>query len=304
MRKVVVAIAIAAAALGALGSASAASGGAHANKKVDWSFNGPFGAYDKDAAQRGFQVYRTVCASCHALEQISFRNFGDKGGPFYLDDCPEGVGENVDCRKPADNPIVKALAAEYEVTDGPDDSGDMFVRPGVPADRLPRPFANEQQARAANGGALPPNLALILKARAGGANYVYSLLTGYEEPPANVQLGPGQYYNAYFPGDLAQLLRPEYRDADGNPLPDVEIPHGGVLAMKPPLSDGLIDYANPETPETVEQYAKDVVYFLAWAAEPKMEQRKSLGVVTIGYLLILSIILFFSYRAVWSKVDH
>lgn len=299
-----IAIAIAAASFGLVGAASAAGGGAHENKKVDWSFNGPFGVYDKEAAQRGFQVYRTICAGCHALEQLSFRNLGDKGGPFYLESCPEGVGEDVDCRKPADNPIIKALAAEYEVQDGPDDLGEMFMRPGVPSDRIPRPFANEQQARAANGGALPPNLALVVKARPDGANYVYSLLTGYEEPPASVELGVGQYYNAYFPGDMSQLLKPEFRDAEGNPLPDVEIPHGGVLAMSSPLSDGIVDYADPATPETVEQYAKDVVQFLAWAAEPKMEQRKSLGIVTIGYLIILSIILFFSYRAVWSKVDH
>jgi ubiquinol-cytochrome c reductase cytochrome c1 subunit len=292
------------AAFAMIGAAEASGAGAHKNKVVEWSFNGPFGTYDKDALQRGFQVYRTVCASCHAVEQLSFRNLGDKGGPYHLDECPEGGGEGKECRIPANNPIIKALAAEYEVTDGPDDSGDMFKRSGVPADKFPRPYANAQQARAANGGALPPNLALIIKARADGANYVYSLLTGYEEPPQTVQLAPGQYYNPYFAGDMSQLLKAEYRDEEGHAQAGVEIPAGGVLAMKSPLSDGIVDYADAETPETVDQYAKDVVQFLAWASEPKMEERKSLGVVTMGYLLILSLILFFSYRAIWSKVGH
>jgi ubiquinol-cytochrome c reductase cytochrome c1 subunit len=180
----------------------------------------------------------------------------------------------------------------------------MFRRDGLPSDKIPGPYANEQQARMANGGALPPNLALIMKARHDGPNYVYSLLTGYEEAPASVRLGPGQHYNPYFPGDMSQLLKDEYRDAEGHPLHGVEVPPGGVLAMAPPLSDGVIDYADPETPETVEQYAKDVVEFLTWASEPKMEERKSLGVVTMGYLLILTILLFFSYRAIWSRVEH
>lgn len=292
-------------------SVLAATGGAHAataqtkeHKEVEWSFNGPFGSYDKEAVQRGFQVYRTVCASCHAVEQLSFRSLGDKGGPFYLDKCPADVPEGTDCSKPSENPVIKALAAEYEVTDGPDDTGEMFKRPGLPSDKFPRPFANDQQARAANGGALPPNLALVIKARHAGPDYVYSLLTGYEEAPASVQLSPNQHYNPYFAGDMSQLLKAEYRDAEGHPLAGVEIPEGGVLAMKAPLADGIVDYADEHAPETVDQYAKDVVQFLTWASEPKMEQRKSLGVVTMGYLLILTLILFFSYRAIWAKVEH
>lgn len=292
-------------------SVLAATSGAHAAsaqtkeyKKVEWSFNGPFGSYDKEAVQRGFQVYKTVCASCHAVEQLSFRNLGDKGGPFYLEECPAGVPEGADCSKPSENPVVKAIAAEYEVTDGPDDTGEMFKRPGLPSDKFPRPFANEQQARAANGGALPPNLALVIKARHEGPDYVYSLLSGYEETPASVQLSPNQHYNPYFAGDMSQLLKPDYRDAEGHPLEGVEIPEGGVLAMKSPLADGIVDYADEHVPETVDQYAKDVVQYLTWLSEPKMEQRKSLGVVTMGYLLILTLILFFSYRAIWSKVEH
>jgi ubiquinol-cytochrome c reductase cytochrome c1 subunit len=284
--------------------ALAAGAGALEHKNVDWSFHGPFGAFDKEALQRGFQVYRTVCASCHAVEQLSFRHLGDPGGPFHLEECPAGVPETVNCANPNENPVVKALAAEYQVADGPDETGEMFQRPGLPSDRIPRPYVNEQQARAANAGALPPNLALIIKARHEGADYVYSLLTGYAEPPATVSLAPGQYYNPYFGGDMSQLLKAEFRDAEGHPLPGVEVPPGGVLAMRPPLSDGIVDYADESVPETVDQYAKDVVHFLAWAAEPKMEQRKSFGVVTMGYLLVLTLILFFSYRTIWSKTDH
>lgn len=286
------------------GAAHAAAAKVAEYKDVAWSFEGPFGAYDKEALQRGFQVYRTVCASCHALKQLSFRNLGDKGGPFHLAECPADVGEGVDCSNPNENPVVKAIAAEYQITDGPDDTGGTFERPGLTSDRIPAPFANDNQARAANGGALPPNLALIVKARHDGPDYVYSLLTGYEEPPASVELSPTQFYNPHYAGDLSQLLKAEYRDAEGHPLPGVEVPPGGVLAMKPPLSDGIVDYAVEGVPETVEQYAKDVVEFLTWASEPKMEQRKSLGVVTLGYLVILTLILFFSYRAIWSKTEH
>lgn len=304
MRIILRTVLAAASAAALSGAANAATGGAAEYKHNHWHFSGPFGSYNKEAVQRGFQVYKTVCASCHAVEQLSFRNLGDKGGPFYLDECPAGVPAGTDCTKPSDNPIVKAIAAEYEITDGPDDSGDMFKRPGLPSDKFPRPFANEQQARAANGGAYPPNLALIIKARHHGPDYVYSLLTGYADAPASVQLGAGQHYNPYFAGDMSQLLKPEYRDAEGHPLEGVEVPPGGVLAMKAPLADGIVDYADEHVPETVDQYAKDVVEFLTWASEPKMEQRKSLGVVTMGYLLILTLILFFSYRAIWAKVEH
>ena len=286
------------------GAAFAAESAKIEYKEVDWSFNGPFGVYDKEAVQRGFQVYRTVCAACHAVEQLSFRNLGEKGGPFHLDKCPADVPETTNCANASENPVVKAIAAEYEITDGPDDSGDMFKRPGLPSDKFPHPFANPQQARAANGGALPPNLALVIKARHEGPDYVYSLLTGFEDAPISVQLSPTQHYNRYFTGDMSQLMKPEYKDAEGHLLEGVEVPPGGVLAMKAPLADGIVDYADEHVPETVDQYAKDVVQFLTWASEPKMEQRKSLGVVTIGYLLILTLILFFSYRAIWAKIEH
>ncbi len=298
------AAALVAAALLAPVSAMAAGGNTLELKHNHWHFAGPFGSYDKEAMQRGFQVYKTVCASCHGADQLAFRNLGDKGAPFYLEQCPVGVPETTNCKNPAENPVVKAIAAEYTVKDGPDEYGEMFDRPGLPSDKFPYPFANEQQARAANGGAYPPNLALIIKARPHGPDYVYSLLTGYEEAPETVTLGPGQNYNPYFPGDMSQLLKPEYRDADGHPLEGVKVPPGGVLAMLAPLSDGVVDYADPEIPETVDQYAKDVVEFLTWASETKKEERKSLGVVTIGYLLILTNDMYFSYRSILTKVDH
>lgn len=283
--------------------ARAAGGETAELKHQHWHFSGVFGTYDKDALQRGYQVYETVCSNCHGLEQLSFRNLGQKGGPFYLDSCPEGVPDTVDCSNPNENPIVKAAAAKYkfQVTDGPDDTGEMFQRAPIPSDRFPGPFANEQQARAANGGAMPPDLSLIAKARHHGPDYIYSLLSGYAEAPATVTIAPGQYYNPWFPGDMTQLLKPEYLDEEGHAKEGVETPLGGVLAMAPPLSDGIIDYADENTPETVEQYSKDVAEFLAWASEPKLEARKKMGVMTLAYLLILAGILYWSYRTIWSK---
>ena len=288
----------------ALGVAHAAGGAVKEYKHNHWHFDGAFGTFDKDAVQRGYQVYRTVCASCHSMDQLSFRNLGQKGGPFYLDRCPEGVPSTVDCANPNDNPIVKAIAAEYQIQDGPDDSGEMFDRPGLPSDRFPNPFPNDQIARLANGGALPPDLSLIVKARHHGADYIYSLLTGYEDPAPSVEVPAGQYYNPYYAGDMSQLLKPEYLDESGKPAEGVTVPYGGVFAMASPLSDGIVDYADEDTPETVEQYSKDVVEFLVWAAEPKMEARKKLGVMTIAYLLILCGLVYRSYREIWSKVDH
>jgi len=242
-----------------------------------WHFSGPFGTFDKDALQRGFQVYETVCSNCHGMELLSFRNLGQKGGPFYLDSCPEGVPDTIDCSDPTQNPIVKAIAENYKfkVTDGPDDFGEMFQREPLPSDRIPGPFANEQIARLANNNAYPPDLSLITKARHHGPDYIYALLTSYQEPPEDVTVAPGQYYNPYFPG--------------------------GVLAMAQPLYDDVVAYEDG-SPQTVEQYSKDVTEFLMWAAEPKMEARKSLGVMTMIYLVILAGILYWSYRKVWSNV--
>ncbi len=284
------------------GAAIAASGKAKHPEPQKWHFSGPFGTYDKNALQRGYQVYETVCANCHGLELVAFRNLGQKGGPFYLDKCPAGIPETIDCSNPNDNPVVKALAAKYkfQVSDGPDDSGDMFERAALSSDHIPGPYANEQLARLANNNALPPDLSLMAKARHGGPDYLFSLLTGYEDTPSSVVIGPGQYYNPYFPGDMSQSLKPELMH-DGHPVEGVSIPLGGVLAMAPPLADGIIEYGD-DSPQTVDQYARDVTEFLMWAAEPKMEARKSLGIMTIIYLIILAGILYWSYRKVWVKV--
>lgn len=287
---------------GAAAPAFAAGGSEKHPEHQHWHFSGIFGKYDANALQRGYQVYETVCSNCHSLDLVAFRNLGQKGGPFHLDACPAGFPESLDCSNPNDNPVVKALAAKYkyQVTDGPDDTGEMFQRAAVPSDYFPSPYANEQLARMANNNALPPDLSLIAKARSGGPDYIYSLLTGYEDPPPTVQIGPGQYYNPYFPGDMSQALKPEYVH-DGHPVEGVDVPPGGVLAMAPPLADGIIEYGDG-SPQTAEQYAKDVTEFLMWAAEPKMEARKALGVMTIIYLIILAGILYWSYRKIWSKL--
>lgn len=301
---------IALAALGILGAASlpatdavAAGGKAKEVKHNHWHFSGPFGTFDKDALQRGFQVYEAICSNCHGLELVAFRHLGQKGGPFYLDECPAGIPDTVDCSNPNENPVVKAIAANYkfQVTDGPDEFGEMFQRPALASDYFPSAYPNEQIARLANNNALPPDLSLITKARHHGPDYLYSLLTGYEDAPSTVEIAPGQYYNPYFPGDMSQALKPEYLTADGYPQDGVEVPLGGVLAMAPPLAEGMIEYTDG-SPMTVEQYAADVTEFLMWTAEPKMEARKSLGVITMIYLVILAGLLYYSYRKIWAKM--
>lgn len=248
---------------------------------VHWHFNGPRGSYDRAAVQRGFQVYREVCAACHSLDYLSFRHLGDKGGPYYSEDF----------KNPNDNPYVKAFAADWSVQDIDGETGDVIERPGTPADKFPQIFANEAAARASNAGALPPDLSLIVAARGGGADYVYNLLTAYGlEAPKDLKLSGGLHYNP--------------------------VMEGGAIAMAAPLFDGLVEYAPievndhgklktiPAPDATVEQMAKDVTEFLAWSSDPKMEQRKSLGFATMIYLLILSILLYFSYKAVWRNVEH
>lgn len=240
-----------------------------------WSFSGPFGTYDRAQMQRGFQVYREICSSCHSLDLVAFRNLAESGGPEF----PETV--------------VRALAAEYEVTDGPNDEGDMFERPAIPSDRFPSPFPNQQAAMASNNGAYPPDFSLLAKARApergfpwfvfdiftmyqeSGPDYIVSLLTGY---PEDADLGNGTYRNPYFVG-------------------------GPALSMAPPLSDDLVEYADG-TPQTAEQYAKDVSAFMMWAAEPHMEARKATGFSVIIFLVVFAGLLYFTKKKVWSEIDH
>ncbi len=236
------------------GIAFAASGETKPPRKMDWAFDGVFGKVDKQSAQRGFQVYKEVCAACHGLTRIAFRNLQDIG---------------------FSEAEVKALAASYQVKDGPNDMGDMFERPGRPSDYFVPPFANEAAGRAAHNGAYPTDLSLIIKARPDGANYVYSLLTGYSAAPADVHLGDGQHYNAYFPG--------------------------GALAMPAPLSEGQVSYSDG-TPATVDQMSRDVVTFLQWAAEPEMESRKQMGIKVLIYLAIFTVFMYFAKRNIWKKI--
>ena len=251
MRNLIIAAAVVFAGLQA-GAAQAAEGKALPAR--DWSFSGIFGQFDRGAMQRGFQVYREVCSGCHSLRLIHFRNL-------------EALGYGED--------EIKAIAAEYTVEDGPDDEGEMFERPGLPADRIPSPFANTKAAAAANNGAVPPDLSLMVKARDGGADYVHALLTGYADPPDGVEVLDVQNYNLYFPGNLT--------------------------AMAPPLSEDAVEYGDG-TPATVEQMAADVVNFLAWAAEPTMEERKRMGIKVILFLLAFTGVLYAVKRKVWADL--
>lgn len=241
-------------AVGLIAANASASEGQKQPKHVEWSFDGMLGKVDKPSAQRGLQVYKEVCAACHGLSRVAFRTLTEIG-------FSEGE--------------VKALAAGYTIQDGPNDAGDMFERPGLPSDKFTSPFANENAARASNNGAYPPDLSLIIKARPNGANYLYSLLTGYEEPPEDVHLSDGQHYNPYFPGHK--------------------------LAMPAPLSDGQVTYEDG-TNASVDQMARDVVNFLQWAAEPEMEQRKQMGIKVLLYLAVFTGFAYIAKKHIWRKL--
>lgn len=219
-----------------------------------WKHAGMTGTFDRAALQRGYQVYKEVCSACHAMHLVSFRNLQDIG--FSEEQ-------------------VKAIAAGYQVQGEPDDNGDVKMRAALPADRFVKPFANEKAARAANNGAYPPDLSLMVKARHGGEDYVYSLLTGYGTPPEEVKLNPGMNYNPYFPG--------------------------GQIAMAPPLTEGAVTYADG-TKATVEQMAHDVATFLTWTAEPKLEVRKQTGLKVMLFLFVFAGVMYAVKRRVWSKL--
>lgn len=225
-------------------------------KQVDWSFDGPFGKFDKMSAQRGFQVYREVCSSCHSLKYFKFRNLADIGYP---------------------EDQIKAVAAEYELAGEPDEYGDETVRKGEPKDAFPAPFANENAARASNGGALPPDLSLITKARPHGPTYLYSLLTGYDDAPADFTVNEGMNYNPYF--------------------------SGSQIGMMEPISDDLVEYQDG-TAATQDQIAKDITMFLTWVGEPKLEDRHSMGLATILYLLFFTILAYLSMKKIWAPIKR
>ena len=275
-------VSVLAAALMLVAAPALASGGAEHPREIEFSFDGPFGKYDQAQLQRGYKVYREVCSACHSMEQMYFRNLGQKGGPFY----------DPKYKNPNDNPVVKSLAHDIQIKDVDTDTGDAIQRPGQPSDRFPNPFANEYAARGSNGGALPPDLSVIVKAREGHAAYIYSLLTGFRNPPAGLTLPAGKYYDPYYAGDLSSSWHGKG-----------EAPEGGAISMPPPLADGKVTFDDGK-PSTVKQEAMDVTAFLAWAAEPKMEERKAFGLGAMIYLLIFSGLLFASYKKIWRNVSH
>lgn len=283
IRKTLSALAVAATAALAAAPAMAAGGGhGYALRDGGFSFEGPFGTFDQGQLQRGYKVYREVCASCHGMELLSFRSLAIPGGPFY-----DAHQEN-----PADNRFVKVLAAEVQIADIDSETGESLMRPGTAADRFPNPYPNMTAAAAANGGAAPPDLSVMAKARHGGAAYIYSLLTGYVRPPAELQMTPTQYYNAYMPGDLTPFM------PEGS-----HVPPGGFIAMPPPLANGQVTY-DDGTEATVDQMAKDVAAFIAWASEPHQVERKRTGLGVLIFLVIFAGLTYASYRRIWRNVAH
>ncbi len=277
-------VSVIAAALALLaGPALAAGGHPKAPKDIDYSFEGPFGQFDKAQLQRGYKVYREVCSACHSMTLMSFRNLGQPGGPFYDPKYPN----------PNDNPYAKAIAAEYQINDIDSETGDVIQRAGTTADRFPSPFPNEAAARAGNGGALPPDLSVIAKARHGGAEYIASLMSGYVNPPAGLTVPTGQHYNPYMAGDVSSAWKGDHD----------HVPQGGFIAMPPQLADGKVTF-DDGTPSTIAQQAKDVGAFLMWAAEPKLEERKQTGFAVMIYLVLFSGLLYASYRRVWRGQSH
>jgi len=224
--------------------------------KNNWDFEGVFGTFDRGSLQRGYQVYQEVCSGCHSVQHLSYRNLSEKGGPEF------SIEES------------KAIAAQFEVTDGPNEDGEMFTRPGRLSDKFVKPFPNVKAAAAANGGAYPPDMSVLVKARKGGAAYIYSLLMGYEEAPAGYELEDGVYYNQYMPGEK--------------------------IKMAEPISDGVVEYADG-TQATKAQIAKDVTTFLVWAADPHLETRHKTGFKVFFYLIVLLALVYLSKQKVWSR---
>jgi len=224
--------------------------------KNNWSFEGVFGTFDRTSLQRGYQVYQEVCSGCHSAQHLSYRNLAEKGGPeFSIEEA-------------------KAIAAQFEVTDGPNEDGEMFTRSGRLSDKFVSPFPNAKAAAAANGGAYPPDMSVLAKARKGGAAYIYSLLMGYEDVPSGYELDDGVYYNKYMPGHK--------------------------IKMAEPISDGVVEYTDG-TETTKAQIAKDVTNFLVWAADPHLESRHKMGFKVFFYLIILLTMVYLSKQKVWSR---
>jgi ubiquinol-cytochrome c reductase cytochrome c1 subunit len=224
--------------------------------KSDWSFNGIFGTFDRASLQRGYQVYNEVCSGCHSMQHLSYRNLSEKGGPEFSKE------------------EAKAIASQFEIEDGPNNDGEMFLRPAKLSDKFVKPYPNVEASTAANGGAYPPDMSVLAKARVGGADYIYSLLLGYEEAPASFELDDGVYYNKYMPGNK--------------------------IKMSEPILDDSVEYLDG-TATTKEQIAKDVTTFLVWASEPHLESQHKMGFRVIIYLIILITLVYMSKQKVWSR---
>tara|TARA_Y100000591_G_C21755437_1_gene657116 strand:+ start:444 stop:1223 length:780 start_codon:yes stop_codon:yes gene_type:complete len=226
--------------------------------ETDWTFKGLFGKYDRASLQRGYQVYTEVCAACHSMQYLSYRNLAEPGGPEFTEE------------------EAKFIAASFEVLDGPNSEGEMFTRPAKLSDKFVMPYENVEASKAANGGAYPPDMSVLAKARKGGADYIYSLLLGYDEPPADIKLDDGVYYNKFM--------------------------YGNKIKMSAPLSDGLVEYSDG-TNATTEQMAKDITTFLMWSAEPHLETRHKTGFRVIVYLIILSVLVYLTMKKIWSRIE-
>ena len=224
-------------------------------KKQNWSFEGIFGRYDNSTLQRGLQIYQEVCSACHGMKRLRFRELRDLG---FTD------GQ------------IKIYAETFEILDGPNELGEMFLRPGEPSDTFVSPYKNKEEAKASFGGSYPPDLSLLTKAIKNGPDYIYSLLTGYEDPPKEFKLTDGLYYNPYYDGK--------------------------VIAMPPPLYDNAIEYIDG-TNASLDQLSYDIVHFLNWAAEPKLQQRKSLGLKVLLFLIILTLLLYVTMKEIWSRIE-
>ena len=223
-----------------------------------WSFKGFFGKFDRASLQRGYQVYAEVCAACHSMKYLSYRNLSEAGGPeFSIEQA-------------------KIIASQFELTDGPNSDGEMFTRVARLSDNFVGPYENIQAATAANGGAYPPDMSVLVKARKGGADYIYSLLLGYEEAPEGISLDDGVYYNKYMAGNK--------------------------IKMSNPLSEGIVTYIDG-TEATEDQMARDITSFLAWAAEPHLEARHKIGFRAIIYLIIMTVLVYFSMKKLWSRIE-
>tara|TARA_B110000196_G_C21127152_1_gene656450 strand:+ start:308 stop:1192 length:885 start_codon:yes stop_codon:yes gene_type:complete len=232
-------------------------------KKIDlietnWSFEGIFGTFDRSSLQRGYQVYQEVCSGCHSVQHLSYRNLLEKGGPQF------SVEE------------AKAIASQFEVEDGPNNDGEMFMRSARLSDNFVKPYPNIEASTFANGGAYPPDMSVLAKARTGGANYIYSLLMGYEEAPAGFDLDDGVYYNKYMPGNK--------------------------IKMSEPIIDGIVEYSDG-TETTKAQIARDITTFLVWASEPHLESQHRMGFKAIIYLIILITLVYMSKNKVWSRFN-